>query len=963
MSVPMEVNGGTSLLDGRRGPAPPDTLVDRAEEAGLLAHRARRLAGGQGGVVVLAGEPGSGKSWLVATGRALVVDAGVAALEVTCLPVSESLPMDPIRSLLRQARRLAPPPLPPLPPDARVEVVANSFFDHLEHLAAAAPLLVAIDDLHWASAAARHVLQSAITHLADLPMAWLLAGRPDPSLSALVRQLGRELPVDVRVLGPLGPEAVGQLLAMHLGRPADPEQVARVHARTGGNPLLCVALARTWPGPAGPGPGAGEAPGPAVQAILAEWLDRLDPRVVDALGWAAVLPEPARAPWLEALTGLGPDLAGLAGPGAADLGGRGPPGSAATGLLVPDSRGQWWFRHPVVREAIYGRLSPGERGRRHRRVADLLAGEAPHLLAPQLAGAGDLAGAARAYLEVGEIILARGGGEDATAPFERAVALGSAPAAEGVGGAPGVGVAGSVAAGPGTMAGGPEVVDRARAGLALAWLRAGHVSRAWEVAAPLLEDLARPGREGERLSFLSRFGLALWDEACDLESSRRVLAEAEALLAGGANLGRRERAQATLAQAVVLDRAGEPGRALPFAEEAFRQAQDLGDPLLSLQARNRLGLIVGQTAGPAHAIPLLREVKEAAGRAGMPGEAALALLNLSCLSELAGDTAGLEAYAREGLALPGVPPSLQALLRSNLSLGVMNRGDLDEALAHQLAARAVAVRVGRRAEDRVVVGLVHVHARRGDLGLAERLLEGLSFPPGSAEDRRMKGARAFLLEESGHLPAALGLYEEVAGATDHPGRAWGLAGVVRAAARAGLGARAEWAARGLEELAGRWPAAEWLGQASQGWLAVLSHDPRRAADLFARAADRSPEAFEAARLRLEAARLRSDGPGLVACAQAYEAMGARRGADRARQAARALGVRLSSPRARVGRLTRREHEVALLVASGRRNSEIAGLLYVSERTVERHVSSVLRALGLRSRVELASLAASGRLPG
>jgi DNA-binding NarL/FixJ family response regulator len=64
-----------------------------------------------------------------------------------------------------------------------------------------------------------------------------------------------------------------------------------------------------------------------------------------------------------------------------------------------------------------------------------------------------------------------------------------------------------------------------------------------------------------------------------------------------------------------------------------------------------------------------------------------------------------------------------------------------------------------------------------------------------------------------------------------------------------------------------------------------------------------------------------------------------------------------------GLLTQREQEVAHLVAAGRTNAEIAAMLYLSPRTVERHVSNILTKLRYRSRVQIATDAAAGRLPG
>ena len=74
-------------------------------------------------------------------------------------------------------------------------------------------------------------------------------------------------------------------------------------------------------------------------------------------------------------------------------------------------------------------------------------------------------------------------------------------------------------------------------------------------------------------------------------------------------------------------------------------------------------------------------------------------------------------------------------------------------------------------------------------------------------------------------------------------------------------------------------------------------------------------------------------------------------------------MRPGRKRLRVGELTARERDVAQLVAAGRTNAEIAAELYLSPRTVERHVGSILSKLGYRSRVQIAIDAASGRLSG
>jgi DNA-binding CsgD family transcriptional regulator len=91
-------------------------------------------------------------------------------------------------------------------------------------------------------------------------------------------------------------------------------------------------------------------------------------------------------------------------------------------------------------------------------------------------------------------------------------------------------------------------------------------------------------------------------------------------------------------------------------------------------------------------------------------------------------------------------------------------------------------------------------------------------------------------------------------------------------------------------------------------------------------------------------------------------MSAARAVDRASATARKLGIRPRRRGTSKDVLSVREQQVAHLVASGRTNSEIAATLYLSPRTVERHVGNILTKLRLRSRVQIAAEAAAGKLP-
>jgi DNA-binding NarL/FixJ family response regulator len=152
-------------------------------------------------------------------------------------------------------------------------------------------------------------------------------------------------------------------------------------------------------------------------------------------------------------------------------------------------------------------------------------------------------------------------------------------------------------------------------------------------------------------------------------------------------------------------------------------------------------------------------------------------------------------------------------------------------------------------------------------------------------------------------------------------------------------------------------------ESGRGWLAVGEGRTGDAVDAFRAAVSCCTEAMAAAELRLQIARLTRDPKLALEVISNFEKMGAARDADRARALARELGLRPGRKRKVVGELSAREHEVVQLVAAGRTNAEIAAALFLSPRTVERHVGNILLKLGFRSRLQIAAEAAAGRLPG
>ena len=106
--------------------------------------------------------------------------------------------------------------------------------------------------------------------------------------------------------------------------------------------------------------------------------------------------------------------------------------------------------------------------------------------------------------------------------------------------------------------------------------------------------------------------------------------------------------------------------------------------------------------------------------------------------------------------------------------------------------------------------------------------------------------------------------------------------------------------------------------------------------------------------RLRRAGLRSDSrPELEAAGAIFEKLGAQPWLRRAEAELRSTGRTVRSRDAPDDELTPSELQVALRVAEGLTNREVAGVLFLSQKTVEHHLSSIYRKLGVRSRTELA----------
>lgn len=155
-----------------------------------------------------------------------------------------------------------------------------------------------------------------------------------------------------------------------------------------------------------------------------------------------------------------------------------------------------------------------------------------------------------------------------------------------------------------------------------------------------------------------------------------------------------------------------------------------------------------------------------------------------------------------------------------------------------------------------------------------------------------------------------------------------------------------------------------------GALAEVDSGLRAAAlDAALAAGEDSPFGLAALWIRLDLGRelVTTDRDRAISELERVSASASERGAETvlglAEQALRALGVRTWHRGAAAGRLTEREQEIVHLIAAGASNPEIAQQLFLSRKTVERHVSNALRKVGVRNRAELAARAAELEIEG
>jgi DNA-binding CsgD family transcriptional regulator/tetratricopeptide (TPR) repeat protein len=917
-------------------------LVGRDADLRLLELVLGRAAAGTGGVVLISGEAGIGKTRLCQELGRSHASRGGQVLLGRAFPEEAAIPFGPIADALRTARRSEPPLwqaglarasvlwaiAPELATAHEVErrsfdrpVLFEALLDAVDEAAGDRVTLWVLEDLHWADEATFQFVRYAARRVAEMGLVLCVTFREEelgaahPWWAGLVR-LQRDpgvLRVSLRRLSASDGERLVRALAPSLPRGL----VASIIQRSAGTPLLVEELAdlavRSGALPEVPD---------IVRATVGERAARLGPAARDLLAVAAVA-------GLE----LDEDLLGALRPEApADE-------LVRVGLLERDGA-RLRFRHPLLQEVAYQDVPHKRRRAIHQEIAQVLSRGDAHpaeRIASHLERAGQPQ-AALSVLEEGAVEADRAGNVGRSATLHLAA----------------LELAGRQ----------PSLVPR-RAGVQELAIRELFLAGRWTELDPLIRDA---WSRRDRLPLQQRAWLANV-LALDLFWTGEV-AEARALiereLAHLEDRGALEQGAMLLAQAgFVAGFIGEYQQARQQTERALEIARRSGDAEAECRARytqtyldyqldrDRQAAIGrcrdtvafarahGLTASEATALFAVAQytariedtqaAQEAAERAGAWDYANVAQLVRGAILLLEGRPDEAEAiFVRVGpeirLSRPASPvpwvDATEAFLR-------LHRGDLDEArrILHQPGAGQAALRTGRLPDRAAALGwLAWEEGRFQDA--AEELADSAGFWVGGWQ-LMVGGPMCLPL----HVDALLRL-----------GRPADAAAVVQAATSSQ-----------------REPPRFFAAALAAAWFR-LEPTPERADQAQALSAA-APWPWLGALVDCWRGEQLADSPAAVAARATFERIGADLGVQRAEGILRRLGALSPADAGAASPLSPRELEVAELVAEGLSNPAIARRLYLSRPTIAHHVAHILTKLGFASRAQIAAWVVQQRSDG
>jgi DNA-binding CsgD family transcriptional regulator len=916
----------------RKWSAGGEVLRGREAEQKMIGHLLGRAQQGVGGVVLVDGEPGIGKSALLDGATDEAARRGFSLAAGAADRLGQGIGFFGMRAALRG-------PLTGLAgedrggdlPDPTAWWITQMRAD-LERRAAAAPVLVCLDDLQWASPGALAGLRVLTRDLKRHPVAWLLSWSNTPGLAAgyLFGLLEKDGAASI-TLAPLGQEAVEGMLTDAFGAPPD-QALADMASGAVGNPLLLAELSDGLRDEHAVRMTGGRAV--LVSARLPQRIHRLAQRRLDGLSkrarqllvTAAVLGPAFRLEDAAEMLGETPAMLLPAVEESMDA------------AIVTATEHAFAFRHPLMRRAVGEMIPAPARKALHRQYGEILltrgdsaARAAGHLL--QAAHPGDrtsLAGLDRAAAQTRCSVPQTAASlalraVELTPPADPAALPRAVAAAEALAAAGRMDQAAGIARDMLARPLPPTAEDRLRCVLSSVLCAAGQARDAagqarLVLARPRLPDDVRDQALTAHLQALA----GLRDEGAG--------PAADTILAVPGQHESHTAAAACLTRAVISWESGEITDGLERLRDAARHGAGISadarhvQPLLALAA----ALVDLRELGEAEDI--LRAADNPALQ-NIPAEAALSLLRARIhlatgrLADAAADGQAALATA-QALGAHGYATAAHCLL----SVTELRRGDLAEAARH-LACRPV---LGPQFAD--------IYARAETTMAEAQITEALQGPAAALTHLRQLFA---------NLPARPGLL-----LGDPAAAAW-MARTAQAAGDSGLAAAAADAVQALADTQPGFPALATAAAHSRG---LACHDP----DRLAEAAIHHPDPWARASAAEDLGALHdSQGHREQAIRHLQEALGgyrqvrADRDQARIRRRLRKLGIRRrhwTTPPARPvtgwDSLTSTEQAVAGLVAEGLNNKQVAARMYISTHTVAHHLRQAFRKLSIASRVEL-----------
>src|SRR5215207_6535840 len=412
-------------------------LVGRSLELAQLQAALADAASGQPSLAFIVGESGVGKSRLVAELQVRAAADGARLLHGDCVELGDGeLAYAPLVTALRPLVRDADPVLAALPADMLAELatlfpglgearerargagdqarVFEALLAVVDGLSRTAPVLLVIEDLHWADASTRAFLRFLAATLGDERVLLVATYRPDElhrrhPLRPLLAELERVRALRIDLAG-LTRDELAEQLAGILGSPPDAALVDRLYARSEGNPLFAEELLAAGVD------GRGAVP-PSLADALALRIEKLGPdaqevvRVLAAGGRLddAILGEVARLEPRALREALRE--------------------AVASHIVVPEGD-CYVLRHALLREAVHDDLLPGERAELHLALARALEGQPPPddnaraaSIAHHYHAAGDQPAALAAAVRAGLSAIEVQAYHEGAALFERALEL------------------------------------------------------------------------------------------------------------------------------------------------------------------------------------------------------------------------------------------------------------------------------------------------------------------------------------------------------------------------------------------------------------------------------------------------------------------------------------------------------------------------------------------------------------